>query len=440
MPIELLVVRSGSTDPYPNLAVERVLLEGVRPGTCVLYLWQNARTVVIGRNQSAADEVRLDELAACGGRLARRLTGGGAVYHDLGNLNFTFLAQRDDYDEDVQTDVILAAVRSLGVDAERTGRNDLVADGRKFSGHAYRRGAGGCCHHGTLMVDVDTSQMTRFLTPPAGKLAARGVASVRSRVVNLSELSPQVTVESLADALVASFEDAYGTRAAELQVDGSSAGGSLAGGSLVADSPGGGSPAGDSLAGGTLTCGFPAGDSLAGDTLTCGFPAEGFDWSLVGAYERDFASESWLFFRRHLASSPGGGEPTGGEPTDGETAGGEEPAGGEPAGEGSLTVGGPRTSSARFSWGGVTLRWRETAVPSAPSAPAAGPAASAVPGVPCITGLELDSDGLEADFLASVPAWLEGCPATAESVGHVLASHAATPLQRDVAAAIASLL
>ena len=406
MPIELLVVRSGSTDPYPNLAVERVLLEGVRPGTCVLYLWQNARTVVIGRNQSAADEVRLDELAACGGRLARRLTGGGAVYHDLGNLNFTFLAQRDDYDEDVQTDVILAAVRSLGVDAERTGRNDLVADGRKFSGHAYRRGAGGCCHHGTLMVDVDTSQMTRFLTPSAGKLAARGVASVRSRVVNLSELSPEVTVESLADALVASFEDAYGTRAAELQV-----GGPAAGGSLVADSPGGG---------------FPAGDSLAGDTLTCGFPAEGFDWSLVGAYERDFASESWRFSRRHLASPPRGGEP---------------------AGEGSRAVGGPRTSSARFSWGGVTLRWREAAASGA-AEPATAPGAlgaaasheTAAPDALCITGLELDSDGLEADFLASVPAWLEGCPATAESVGRVLASHAATPSQRDVAAAIASLL
>ncbi|MBQ7603430.1 MAG: lipoate--protein ligase [Clostridia bacterium] len=206
----LLVFESDSLDPYRNLAIERHLLESVSDGCCILYLWQNDRTVVIGRNQNAWTECRTELLKREGGRLARRLSGGGAVYHDTGNLNFTFLVKTADYDLDRQLDVISSACVRLGVKAERSGRNDLTASGKKFSGSAFYRQNDRSYHHGTLLVDTDTDRMERYLSPSAAKLESKGVKSVRSRVVNLREINPSVTVEALKDALKTSFSEVYG--------------------------------------------------------------------------------------------------------------------------------------------------------------------------------------------------------------------------------------
>ena len=210
----LQLYTSDGLDPYRNLAIEQHLLETVEGGCCLLYLWQNRSTVVIGRNQNAWAECRTALLSGEGGRLARRLSGGGAVYHDLGNLNFTFLVNTGDYDLDRQLSVIQTACRMLGVETERSGRNDLLADGRKFSGNAFYHHEGRSYHHGTLLVDVDTDRMGRYLSPSKAKLESKGVESVRSRVVNLKELNPAITVDALKTALFAAFSKVYGLETA----------------------------------------------------------------------------------------------------------------------------------------------------------------------------------------------------------------------------------
>lgn len=197
-------------NPYENLALEAALLEAVEEGECILYLWQNAKTVVIGRNQNAWKECRAAELEADGGYLARRLSGGGAVYHDLGNLNFTFLVKKKDYDLGRQLEVILSAAHSLGIEAEKTGRNDVTAGGRKFSGNAFYTHGENAYHHGTILVDVDGVALSKYLTVSRKKLESKGVDSVRSRVVNLRELNPGATVGGVRAAMKTAFGEVYG--------------------------------------------------------------------------------------------------------------------------------------------------------------------------------------------------------------------------------------
>jgi len=209
------VLRTFSLDPYHNLALEEYLLNEVAALAAAgcqatLYLWQNENTVVIGKNQNPWRECSLEQLEAEGGKLARRLSGGGAVFHDLGNLNFTFLLPRADYDLNRQARVILNAVRSVGVPAEMSGRNDLEASGRKFSGNAFCLRKEGAFHHGTILINADFQKMTRYLQPSAEKLRAKGVESVRARVVNLSELSPGLGVVQFAKALELAFCNEYG--------------------------------------------------------------------------------------------------------------------------------------------------------------------------------------------------------------------------------------
>ena len=215
----LWICRGEGTDPYENLALERHLLERVGEGACVLYLWQNENTVVIGRNQNPWAECRTALLAEEGGRLARRLSGGGAVFHDLGNLNFTFLVQKQDYDVDRQTQVLLRACREMGIPAERSGRNDLMARGRKFSGHAFYAHQGRCYHHGTLLVAADLERMGRYLRPSAAKLRSKGVPSVRARVENLRTFVPKLTIEDVAEQLERAFSAVYGLEARPLPAE-----------------------------------------------------------------------------------------------------------------------------------------------------------------------------------------------------------------------------
>lgn len=201
------------TDPYRNLAREKYLTETVKDGECILYLWQNRHTVVIGRNQNAWQECRTTELTRCGGHLARRLSGGGAVYHDLGNLCFTFCVRTQDYHLCRQQSVIVEACRLLGIPAEISGRNDVLTDGRKFSGNSFYSHNGCSFHNGTLLLNVDMEHLSKYLNPSKAKLSGKGASSVRSRVINLCDLKPELTVEMMENAMISAFETVYGGKA-----------------------------------------------------------------------------------------------------------------------------------------------------------------------------------------------------------------------------------
>ncbi len=212
---KLTLYISHSLDPYLNMAAEKYLTLGAGPDECILYLWRNRRTVVIGRNQNCWGECLVSVLEADGGHLARRLSGGGAVYHDEGNLNFTFAAAADNYDVARQCSVIAEAVRSFGLQARVSGRNDILVDGAKFSGNAFWKFGANHYHHGTILIKTDTEAMSRYLSVDPEKLKAKGVASVRSRVVNLGELSKDINVDSMTSALAAAFGRVYGGEVTE---------------------------------------------------------------------------------------------------------------------------------------------------------------------------------------------------------------------------------
>lgn len=213
---KLRIFETEETNPHRNLATEKYLMDITKPGECLLYLWQNKNTVVIGKNQNPWLECRTSLLEEEGGSLARRLSGGGAVFHDLGNLNFTFIMCKEDYDLDKQVSVIQTACALAGIAAEKSGRNDLLADGRKFSGNAFYQNRTHAYHHGTLMVDVDKDKLGRYLSPPKAKLEAKGVTSVRSRVVNLKELNPALTINIMKANMADAFCKVYGLDAQPL--------------------------------------------------------------------------------------------------------------------------------------------------------------------------------------------------------------------------------
>lgn len=208
--MEPVIVQTYTTDPWCNLALEETIMESVSRGEAVFYLWQNQNTVVIGRNQNAWQECRCSLMETEGCRLARRRSGGGAVFHDIGNLNFTFVAPPEIYDLKRQNGVIIEACRSLGIDAEYTGRNDITVEGRKISGCAFMHTQRCSMQHGTLLISADMAKMGRYLVPSEEKLRSKGVASVRARVANLVEFKKDITVPMVRETLCRAFENEYG--------------------------------------------------------------------------------------------------------------------------------------------------------------------------------------------------------------------------------------
>lgn len=209
----LRLLISESFDPWFNLAVEETIFRQMSADQRVMFLWRNADTVVIGRAQNPWKECNTRRMEEDHVRLARRSSGGGAVFQDLGNTCFTFMAGKPEYDKTISTQIIVDGLSLAGIDAEISGRNDLVLNTengpRKISGSAYRETKDRGFHHGTLLINTDLNRLANYLNPDPKKLQAKGITSVRSRVANLSELVPDISHEKVCDGIIHSFFSYY---------------------------------------------------------------------------------------------------------------------------------------------------------------------------------------------------------------------------------------
>ncbi len=206
----LSVYFSRSYNPYLNLAIEDHIFKNMRPDEQILYLWRNDNAVVIGRFQNPWVECRVKEIEHDGVFLARRQSGGGAVYHDLGNTNFTFFSPKTQYDKERNIKIIIDSLARFDIEAVMSGRNDILVEGKKVSGSAFKLASSKAFHHGTLLVNTDLEKLEYYLNPDRGKLESKGIASIRSRVVNITDINPYVTHEQLCDSIVTRFVAEYG--------------------------------------------------------------------------------------------------------------------------------------------------------------------------------------------------------------------------------------
>lgn len=192
------LIRWYNPDAYYNLAAEEYIFTSLDREQEYLLLWQNQNTVVVGKHQNTIEEINTAYVKEHGVQVVRRLSGGGAVYHDLGNLNYSFIvnAAKGRYDFREMSQPVADTLIRLGVNVEFSGRNDLVIDGKKISGSAQFIRRGRILHHGTLLFHSDLDRISRVLAVKDDKIASKGVKSVRSRVTNICEYLPGITVRA----------------------------------------------------------------------------------------------------------------------------------------------------------------------------------------------------------------------------------------------------
>jgi lipoate-protein ligase A len=204
-----MILEPRETDPFRNLAVEEYLLTRTGTVPVMFLLWQARDSVIVGKNQDPWLECDPPLIEKEGGLLARRLSGGGAVFHDLGNLNYAFITRREEYDCNRQFQVVVKTLRRLGVTAEITKHHALLVRDRKISGTAFCYRKTAVLHHGTLLVCADLDRMQRWLRPSHRDETSRAIRSIPSPVMNLEEAVPALTVDKLKEALRESFQDEY---------------------------------------------------------------------------------------------------------------------------------------------------------------------------------------------------------------------------------------
>lgn len=203
------IVESSSGDVFENLAVEEYLLDRAAEFAPALFLCRNGRAVVIGKNQNPWRECRVERLEADGAVLARRVSGGGAVYHDRGNLNYGLILRRADYRSEDAFALVIAALARLGFAAELVERTRLTVNGFKVSGTAFALRGGGALHHGTLLVRSDLEPMRRLFPGGLDVAETHAVESVPAPVANLTDFAPTLTLDDAAAALRDEFERRY---------------------------------------------------------------------------------------------------------------------------------------------------------------------------------------------------------------------------------------
>lgn len=210
--MKLKVFLSDTYDPWFNLATEDYIFRDMDPSIPVLFLWRNENTVVIGRFQNPWAECNLDKMETDGIKLARRQSGGGAVFHDLGNTNFTFMSGKNDYDKNRNNRIITNALKRFQIAATPSGRNDILVNEKKISGSAFKETKDRAFHHGTLLIKADLQKLSNYLNPNPKKLESKGIQSVRARVENLSTMNSQINHHTLSEAIIEEFFNEYGHR------------------------------------------------------------------------------------------------------------------------------------------------------------------------------------------------------------------------------------
>lgn len=199
-----------------NLALEKYLFELCEKEQIpILYLWQNDNTVVVGRNQNIYTECNLDYVSQNNIKIARRTTGGGAVFHDKGNLNFSFIVPKHLFNISFTTNLILKALNSVGVAAERNGRNDICLFGNKISGNAYYSSEKAGLHHGTILFKQNLDKMASVLKVSDKKLSKKGIKSVRARTADIASFFSNVTLKDIKTAIFDSFCDSFSSSVSE---------------------------------------------------------------------------------------------------------------------------------------------------------------------------------------------------------------------------------